>query len=103
MQWSEQDLNSALAVICQWVNSVFTPLINEMVCELLPEALLGSPAQSSCFLHQAAADRWQWSSLSELLHPASSGTAAAPSGRGNGMKVIQEGNRSQDVYVELQE
>lgn len=68
--------------------------MNEMVCELLPEALLESPAQSSCYLHQAAAasaaaaDRRQRNSSSELFHPASSETAAAPTGRGNGMKVI---------------
>lgn len=47
MQWAEQEPEQL---------SVSTPVMNELVCELLPEALLGSPAQSSCSSHQAAAD-----------------------------------------------
>lgn len=105
MRRPEQDPESALTVWCQRLNSVFTPFMNEMLCELLPEAEPGSPAQSSCSSHYAAAaaaDKQQWSSSSELLRLASSGTAAAPCSRGNGVKGIQDGNGSHDAYVELQ-
>lgn len=82
--------------LCQWVISVFTSLTNEMERELPPEDLLRSPA----VIHI----RLLLTDSGEAAHPpgVGTGTAVTPSGRGNGKRVIQGGNRSHDTYAELE-